>query len=516
MLEGQYEEIRLILGDQLNANHSWFREKNERCLYVIAEVKSETDYVKHHIQKVCAFFHAMETFAEALNHGGHHCLHLSLDETSDFEGFGDLIKHLVNKYQSKHFSYQLPDEIRLREQLAAIELRDISINRYSSEHFLLEEHELPDYFNPDKHNRMESFYRKMRKRFDVLMDEGGPEGGHWNFDKNNRNKLKQDELEDIPIPLLFANDVSQILKRLERHEIKTIGRAENYLIWPTSRQQALQLLDFFCEQCLSRFGYYQDAMTCQSEHKWSLYHSRLSFALNAKLLSPKQVINKAIEAYRSNDTIDIAQVEGFVRQILGWREFVRGIYWIHPDYRDYNYLNADRQLPHYFWTGDTKMRCMSEAISQSLDYAYAHHIQRLMITGNFCLLTEVDPEQVDEWYLGIYVDAIEWVEMPNTRGMSQFADGGIIATKPYAASANYVHKMSDYCSNCYYSQKEKTSPKACPLNSLYWRFLERNKETFRDNQRMGMIYNVWNKKSDDEKEAILNKAAGVLRVIDSL
>jgi deoxyribodipyrimidine photolyase-related protein len=441
---------------------------------------------------------------------------LTLDDTQSYETFAELIEHLLNKYQSTRFCYQLPDEIRLRDHFSNFNFSDVTTKIYSSEHFMLEEHEFKEYFKPNQHNRMESFYRKMRKRFNVLMNDDKPEGGQWNFDKKNRNKFKQEDLEAIPEPCLFANDVSDILERIERHQINTFGKPQNTLIWPTSRSQAKELLNFFCDQCLPRFGYYQDAMTCQSDFKWSLYHSRLSFALNAKLISPKQVIHQAISAYRDNDSIDIAQIEGFVRQILGWREFVRGIYWMHPDYNSSNYLVADRDLPGFFWTGETKMRCMSEAITQSLDYAFAHHIQRLMITGNFCLLTEIEPDQVDDWYLGIYIDAIEWVEMPNTRGMSQFADGGIIATKPYAASANYVHKMSDYCANCYYSQKDKTSSKACPLNSLYWRFLARNQEKFSDNHRMGMIYNVWHKKSDYEKEAILNKAAAVLRNIESL
>lgn len=515
-MKSSYTKIRLILGDQLNASHSWFKSIDEDCLYVIAEMQQETEYVKHHVQKVCAFFHAMEGFAEALNQAGHHCLYLTLDDTTKYSSFNDLLKELINKYSVSYFEYQLPDEFRLRNQIADFQVSGVEVSSCSTEHFLLPEEDFPKYFTADKHNRMESFYRKVRKRFDVLMVEDKPEGGKWNFDQKNRNKFKASDLKDIPEPLIFSNDVSDILKRLQKHRVKTIGKAESNLLWPTSRKQAKELLDYFCQHCLPRFGYFQDAMTCHSEHKWSLYHSRLSFALNAKLISPMQVIDKAVQAYRSNDDIDTAQVEGFVRQILGWREFVRGIYWTHPDYHQKNYLKADRKLPAYFWTGNTKMRCLSEAINQSLDYAFAHHIQRLMVTGNFCLLTEIDPDDVDDWYLGIYVDAIEWVELPNTRGMSQFADGGIIATKPYAASANYVHKMSDYCTGCEYSHSDKTGEQACPLNSLYWRFIEKNAEKLSQNPRMAMIYNVWNKKSSDEKDAILNKAASVLRRIEEL
>lgn len=515
-MKSRYKTIRLILGDQLNASHSWFKGIDEDCLYIVAEMLQETGYVKHHIQKVCAFFHAMESFATALNKAGHDCLHLTLDDTAKFSTFNDLITSLVKKYSASNFQYQLPDEYRLRNHFAEFHAPAVEVSSCSTEHFLLPEEDFPKYFTANKHNRMESFYRKMRKRFDVLMIDDKPEGGQWNFDQKNRNKFKAADLKDIPEPLIFSNDVSYILKRLKKHKVQTIGRAESNLLWPTSRKQAKELLDYFCQSCLPRFGYFQDAMTSNSEHKWSLYHSRLSFALNAKLISPKQVIDKAVEAYLANDDIDIAQVEGFVRQILGWREFVRGIYWTHPAYHQKNYFNADRRLPDYFWTGNTKMRCLSEAINQSLDYAFAHHIQRLMVTGNFCLLTEIDPDEVDDWYLGIYVDAIEWVELPNTRGMSQFADGGIIATKPYAASANYVHKMSDYCSNCDYSHTDKSGEKACPLNSLYWRFIDRNADKLSQNPRMAMIYNVWNKKDQDEKEAILNKAASVLRRIEEL
>lgn len=515
-MKKQYREIRLILGDQLNAQHSWFKEKNADCLYLIAELHQEMDYVKHHIQKVCAFFAAMGNFAKALSKAGHDCLYLTLDETHQYTKLDQLIRHLVEKYQVEVFSYQLPDEYRLREQLSSLCIKNLEVKAYSTEHFFLEDSELVNYFKIDEHNRMETFYRKMRKRFSILMEGSEPRGGQWNYDQKNRNKLKKDDLEEIPEPLVFANDVVDIIARLKKHSIKTFGREDESLLWPTDRKQARELLQHFCQYCLPCFGEFQDAMTVKTEHKWSLYHSRLSFALNAKILSPHEVLKEALAAFESNDQIDLAQIEGFVRQILGWREFVRGIYWTHQEYGQKNYFNAKRELPKYFWTGKTNMRCMSEAITQSLDYAYAHHIQRLMITGNFCMLTEICPDEVDEWYLGIYIDAIEWVEMPNTRGMSQFADGGIIATKPYAASANYVHKMSDYCSDCQYSYKEKTSENACPLNSLYWRFIDKNKDKLHKNHRMGMIYNVWDKKDTEEKEQILNKAAGVLRNIENL
>ena len=251
---------------------------------------------------------------------------------------------------------------------------------------------------------------------------------------------------------------------------------------------------------------------------WSLFHSRLSFALNVKLISPLEVIEKCIDHWQENkDTIDISQIEGFVRQILGWREYMRGIYWTTmPSYAKENYFNNKRALPKWYWDGNTKMNCLKHAIDQSLDFAYAHHIQRLMITGNFALLAGCHPDEVDAWYLGIYIDAIEWVEITNTRGMSQYADGGLLATKPYVSSANYIQKMSNYCQDCYYNYKDKVGEKACPFNSLYWNFIDQHANLLSDNPRMGMMYSLWEKKSSDEKEALLIKANEVLKDIETL
>ena len=231
--------------------------------------------------------------------------------------------------------------------------------------------------------------------------------------------------------------------------------------WPVTREDALKLLRYFCRHCLARFGHFQDALTAHSQYGWSLYHSRLSFALNTKLLGPLEVMEQALGSFSENDEINIAQIEGFVRQILGWREFIRGMYWANmPDYATKNHFHAKNKLPDYFWNGKTQMRCLQQAIDQSLQHSYAHHIQRLMVTGNFCLLTGIDPDEVDQWYLGIYLDAIQWVELPNTRGMALFAAGGLVGTKPYAAGGNYIYKMSDYCNDCHNQVKEKVGPNA--------------------------------------------------------
>ena len=259
-------------------------------------------------------------------------------------------------------------------------------------------------------------------------------------------------------------------------------------------------------------------MTHQGKQRWSLYHARISFALNSKILHPSEVVQAALDRYYSGKhAIELAQIEGFVRQIIGWREYIRGVYWINmPEYKDLNQLNARNPLPDYFWTGNTKMSCVKHAVEQSLDYAYAHHIQRLMVTGNFAMLAGIDPNQLDQWYLGIYIDAIEWVEMPNTRGMSQFADGGLIATKPYAASGSYINKMSDYCPKCDYKVKERTTEDACPFNSLYWRFMLSNSERLRNNPRTAMAYRSWDKMQPEIKQAILQRGDDCIENLDQL
>jgi deoxyribodipyrimidine photolyase-related protein len=513
------KSLRLVLGDQLNIDHSWYQQKDPEVLYLIAELKQETSYVTHHVQKVSAFFAAMEQFANTLAAQGHLVRHLTLDDTANFKDLPGLLLHTIDELGCERFEYQRPDEYRLREQMVEFCSGITTQNKeVDSEHFLLPFEEIGDYFAPQKHVRMETFYRKMRRRFKVLMEDNEPTGGRWNFDSENRQTFKQTELKSIPSPLCFTNDVRDILTRLSRNEIKTIGKAASSLLWPISQEQGRELLAYFCRHQLPSFGRYQDAMTCNSEHQWSLYHSRLSFAINAKLIAPIEVIDTAIKAFRESEgEINLAQVEGFVRQILGWREYVRGMYWVNmPNYAIQNELKGDRPLPKWFWTGDTKMQCMRAAITQSLDYAYAHHIQRLMITGNFALLAGIKPAEVDQWYLGIYVDAIEWVELPNTRGMALFADGGLIATKPYAASGNYVNKMSDYCKNCEYSVKHKTEDNACPLNSLYWNFIDRHYNKLKQNSRMAFPIKNWEKQNETDKQNILSKAQAVLSHLDAI
>jgi deoxyribodipyrimidine photolyase-related protein len=361
---------------------------------------------------------------------------------------------------------------------------------------------------------MESFYRMMRKRYQILMEGDKPLHGQWNFDHDNRKKLPNNH-SPIP-PRLFSNSVEQVYQEIIGSGIKTIGTIDvNQFIWPINRAQALDLLDFFLENCLSLFGTFQDAM---ADNYWSLYHSRLSFALNIKLLSPLEVIKAAVAQWEKNqNVIAFNQLEGFVRQILGWREYMRGIYWLKmPDYAQLNYFGNKNKLPSWFWTGQTKMNCLQKAIGQSLDYAYAHHIQRLMVTGNFALLAGIHPDEVDAWYLGIYIDAIEWVEITNTRGMSQYADGGIVGSKPYVSSANYIKKMSNHCATCHYKSDLKVGEKSCPFNSLYWNFYSEHVDKLAKNPRIGMMYITWNKMKAEDKAQLLEQAAHYLAHIETL
>jgi len=445
--------------------------------------------------------------------------YLTLDDTKPYQDLNDLITALTKKYSSTHFSYQRPDEYRLKTQLVALQQQlSIPVIEDDTEHFLVPFTELPNYFKASTHVRMENFYRLMRKRFNILMEGTKPQGGAWNFDANNRQSFKKTDLKLIPKPLVFNNDASHFLMRIKQHNINTIGKATEDVAYPINREQSLTLLDFFCQVQLPNFGNFQDAMTMASPYAWSLYHSRLSFSINCKMLHPSEVIQAAISAFEKSDGhITLSQVEGFVRQILGWREYIRGMYWANmPNYAEQNFFNAKRNLPDFFWDGNTKMQCLKSAITQSLEHAYAHHIQRLMITGNFALLAGIEPSQVDEWYLGIYIDAIEWVELPNTRSMALFADGGWVATKPYSASGNYVNKMSDYCKGCQYNVKEKLGANACPLNSLYWNFIGENYDKLSGNHRMTFPVRNWDKMAVNDKIEIKEQASYLLANLNTL
>ena len=501
--------LRLILGDQLNIEHSWFNKVDDSVIYCLMEIKQETSYVNHHIQKVIGFFAAMRAFAKELENNGHSVYYLKINDSKNLHSLNGNLDTTIDEHSIKKFEYQFPDEYRLDQQLKRY-TTNLTINSeaFDSEHFYTSRKELSEFFEGKKQFLMESFYRYMRKKHDLLMIQDQPEGGQWNYDKSNRKKWKGDTT--IPEFISFQNNVSDVLSDIEESQIKTIGRFNSDTFdYPISRDQALEQLKYFNEYLLPKFGDFQDAMHTNEVY---LYHSRLSFAMNLKLLNPKEIVDSVVKEFRENpDQIDISQVEGFIRQIIGWREYMRGMYWhLMPDFKSRNKLNNNNDLPEFFWTGKTKMNCLKNCINNSLDNAYAHHIQRLMITGNYALLTQTNPNQVDEWYLGIYLDAVEWVQLPNTRGMSQFADGGLIATKPYVSSANYIDKMSNYCENCFYNKKERTTENACPFNSLYWNFLDDKRVFLNKNRRMGMMYRLLDKINPEELSQIKQRAFDII------
>lgn len=506
--------LRLILGDQLNAQHSWYQKTSESIVYLMVEMHQETSYVRHHIQKITAFFAAMRAFADGLIKEKHQVIYLKIPHPMARKPLNEMLNHFIDELSIEKFEYQQPDEYRLDEQLNHFCANlSIASECFSTEHFFTTRVELRDYFSGKKQWLMESFYRHMRKKHQILMQSDAPLGGAWNFDHENRKKYKGEH--PVPPAMIFNNNVSEIYREILSEKIDFFGNINpEALSWPINRQQCLEQLTYFCQYLLEHFGDYEDAMHSREKY---LFHARLSFAMNTKMLSPAEVIQKAIETFEQNThKISLPQIEGFVRQILGWREYVRGIYWAKmPEYQNLNYFNHENKLPEFFWTGQTQMNCLKNAIGQSLDDAYAHHIQRLMVIGNFSLLTHLHPDAVDAWYLGVYIDAIEWVEMPNTRGMSQYADGGIIATKPYISSGSYIQKMSNYCDNCRYHVKEKTSEKACPLNSLYWNFLEVNRTYLQDNPRMSMMYHQLEKMPAEQRAQMRERAQKIIQNPDA-
>ncbi len=507
--------LRLILGDQLNHQHSWFNEIDPFVTYALMEIRSETDYTRHHIQKVLGFFAAMREFAAYLKKQGHKVIYYELDHPDNLQQFDQNVLQLIKAFGFTRFEYQLPDEYRVDQHLKAlVATLSLDCQVCDSEHFLSDRDELMNLFKGKKTFLMETFYRHMRRKHDVLMDGNEPVTGQWNYDKDNRKKLPAGH--KCLSPLVFDNNLSGLFAEIQVAGLSTIGKVDaERFIWPINREQSLKLLVFFVENCLPYFGTFEDAMTPQ---EWSIYHSRISFALNLKLLSPREVLDRSIEEWQKRkEEITYNQLEGFVRQILGWREYMRGIYWAKmPEFSELNYFKHEGKLPEWYWTGETKMHCLRHTINQSLDYAYAHHIQRLMVLGNFALLAGIHPDEVDDWFLGIYIDAIQWVEITNTRGMSQFADGGIVGSKPYVSSAAYIDKMSHYCKSCFYSSNIKTGEKACPFNSLYWNFYDRNEKQLGTNPRISMMYMVWRKMGTEEKNAILRQAQIYLEKIENL
>lgn len=506
--------LRLILGDQLNPLHSWFAQTDDETVYTLMEIRQETDYVLHHAQKIIGIFAAMRDFAQHLSAQGHRVHYLPIDDSGNRQSLTANLDTLITQYRVQHFEYQLPDEWRLDRQLCTYcQQLPISSRACDSEHFYSQREEAAELFGSRPHWLMEMFYRRMRVKHRVLLaDNQRPAGGQWNYDHDNRKTWPGTPA--VAADARPRHDHSAIWQSIVAADVNSFGTADaEDFRWPLNRAEALQQLEAFIADGLPQFGDFQDAM---SRRSWRLFHSLLSFALNTKMLNPREVVERAEQAYRQGHA-PLAAAEGFIRQILGWREYVRGVYWAKmPDYAAHNYFGHARPLPAWFWTGETRMNCLAAAIGQSLQYAYAHHIQRLMVIGNFALLAGLAPEAVQRWYLGVYIDAFEWVELPNTLGMSQFADGGLLATKPYVSSAAYIDRMSDYCKGCHYDKKARTGERACPFNALYWDFFIRHRDKLSRNPRLSMVYRNLDRFAAVELEAIARRAETVLEDLERL
>lgn len=499
----------IILGDQLDLKSSaldGFDPQQDRVW--MAEVARESTKVWVHKARIVTFLSAMRHFAEDLKKAG---LPVEYRRLEDPQNQGDFIVELeaaVKRLKPKKLILVEPGEWQVREDFrqAAKRLK-VELDEREDRHFLATHADFEKHAKGRKGLRMEFFYREMRTRHGILMEGGKPVGGEWNFDSENRKSFAKAGPPLHAAPRQFPPDAitQEVIQTVESMFPEHPGSLADF-DWPVTAAEAQIALEDFITHRLADFGDYQDAMWTQEP--W-LFHSRLSAVMNLKLLDPRQVIAAAEKAYHTGRA-PLAAVEGFIRQILGWREYVRAIYWrFMPGYGEMNELQAQQPLPKFYWTGETDMNCLRDAIGQTLRYGYAHHIQRLMVTGLFSLLLGVRPQEVHEWYLAVYVDAVEWVELPNTLGMSQHGDGGIMASKPYIASGKYIQRMSNYCAGCRYDPAQSTGPKACPFTTLYWEFLLRHEPRLKMNQRMSMQVRNLARLTDAEKEAIVEQAQSI-------
>ncbi len=506
-------KLILILGDQLDQDSAALKELDVQVDEILmVESTDEAQHVWSHKARIALFLSAMRHFAEHLKSSG---LPLTYIQHSS----KTIVEELRSKILDGKFTHLIcvePGEWRLKKAIEALatELK-IALEIRQDTRFYCTHEEFKTWVANKKELRLEYFYRLMRKTHHILVDkEGNPEGGQWNFDRDNRKPFPKKGPGLIPPPELFEPDeiTKTVLTEVEGRYPDHPGSLAHFQ-WPVTREQALQALQGFVEHRLATFGIYEDAMWTDTPFGW---HSLLSSAMNLKLLNPREVIDAVLVAWKKND-LELATVEGFIRQILGWREFVRGMYCLDmPQMALDNFYGHQNPLPAWYWTGKTKMKCMQEAIGQTLQYGYAHHIQRLMVTGNFALLAEILPKEVCDWYLAIYVDAIEWVELPNTAGMALFASGGRFTSKPYIASGAYIKRMSNYCGSCHYKSDIRFGEGACPMTNLYWNFLIKHRTQFEASPRTRLMTANLSRISDADQQAIQNHAVGLLGNLDSL
>lgn len=502
----------LVLSDQLSAGLASLRAgRKDKDTVLMVEVEGEATGVPHHKKKIALLFSAMRHFFKDLQNAGWQSLdYVPLDQTGNTGSLIGEVERALMRHEITRVILVEPGEYSLFKSMEDWpETLDLPVTILPDDRFLCSIEEFHTWASGRKELRMETFYREMRRKTGLLMEGAKPEGGKWNYDHDNREKASADQVfPDIPI---FQPDeiTREVLTLVEAHFPDHVGTLDGFG-FAVTRDDALLCLDAFIRERLETFGRFQDAMLVGQRF---MSHSILSPYINAGLLSPIEVCERAAEAYYAG-AAPLNAVEGFIRQVIGWREYIRGIYWLEmPEYLDLNFFGADRALPAFYWTGKTDMLCLSQAIDQTLEEAYAHHIQRLMITGNFAMLIGANPKDVHEWYLAVYIDAFEWVELPNTLGMSQFGDGGRMSTKPYASGGNYINKMSNYCKSCTYSVSKKTGEGACPFNYLYWDFLARNRSQLKSNHRIARIYSTWDRMGEEKQSAY---RASARRFLDAL
>jgi deoxyribodipyrimidine photolyase-related protein len=510
----ELRHLVLVLGDQLDLNASAFDgfDAAQDAVWM-AEVAEESTHVWSSKPRTVMFLAAMRHFALALRQAGRPLQHTRLDDAHNQGSLAAQLQTDIQRLRPAGLVMTAPGDWRVLQAIKAVaQAQGLPLDIREDRHFYGTVRDFAAHAGGRKQLRMEYFYREMRKRHGVLMsaeDPSQPEGGQWNFDADNREAFGLGGPGTVPVRATFEPDAvtREVIELVEARFASHPGLLDSFA-WPVTREQALQALQRFIQERLPLFGQYQDAMW--PGEPW-LYHAHLGAALNLKLLRPREVVDAAVAAYRAG-TAPLTAVEGFVRQILGWREYVRGIYWTRmPAYGELNALHAQADLPAWYWTGHTDMACLRDAIGQTLQHGYAHHIQRLMVTGLFALMYGVQPQQVHAWYLAVYVDAVEWVELPNTLGMSQYADGGLMASKPYVATGKYIQRQSPHCKGCRYDPAQRTGDTACPFTTLYWDFLLKHEALLSGNPRMALQVKNVARLDEATRTAVTARAAAIRR-----
>jgi deoxyribodipyrimidine photolyase-related protein len=510
----ELRSLILVLGDQLDLEAAAFDDFEPQVDAVwMAEVAEESTHVWSSRPRTVMFLAAMRHFALALRAAGRPLHYARLDAPGNRGSLASQLRYDIERLKPARLVMTAPGDWRVLQALKAVaESCAVPLEIREDRHFFVTVREFVQHARGRKVLRMEYFYREQRKRYRVLMDpqhDDAPLGGQWNFDADNRESFDADGPDAVPQRCTIAPDAvtREVISLVEQRFPDHPGRLDTFA-WPVTRAQALESLHAFIAQRLPLFGRYQDAMW--PGDPW-LYHSHLSAALNLKLLNPREVVAAAEAAYHAGEA-PLASVEGFVRQILGWREYVRGIYWTQmPEYLERNALGAQEDLPAWYWTGATDMACLRDALAQTLAHGYANHIQRLMVTGLYALMLGVNPKQVHAWYLAVYVDAVEWVELPNTLGMSQYADGGVMGSKPYVATGKYIQRMSPHCAGCRYDPAQRSGEDACPFTTLYWDFLMRHEGALAKNPRMALQVKNLARMSATQRQAVVERAAAIRR-----